>query len=121
MNDPIETIHKIDSEIVIGLVGALGTDLARVRDLVSEALVQIRYDAIHVKISKQVIPLFGAIEYEEGNESNRIEKMMDAGNSARKRSMDQSVLDESLDGLRCCPKEWKKRYRRKSSLGTTGS
>lgn len=92
MNDPIETIHKIDSEIVIGLVGALGTDLARVRDLVSEALVQIRYDAIHVKISKQVIPLFGAIEYEEGNESDRIEKMMDAGNLARKRSVDQSVL-----------------------------
>jgi hypothetical protein len=46
MDDPIEKLHNIDSEIVIGLVGALGTDLARVRDLVTEALVRIRYDVI---------------------------------------------------------------------------
>ena len=66
MDDPIEKLHNIDSEIVIGLVGALGTDLARVRDLVTEALVRIRYDVIPIKISKEVIPFFGEIEYEEG-------------------------------------------------------
>lgn len=92
MDDPIEKLHNIDSEIVIGLVGALGTDLARVRDLVTEALVRIRYDVIPIKISKEVIPFFGEIEYEEGNESDRVEKMMDAGNMARESSKDRSVL-----------------------------
>jgi deoxycytidylate deaminase len=92
MDDPIEKRHNVDSELVIGLVGAVGTDLKRVRELVTESLNRIGYEVITVKISKDVIPFFGAVEYEDNNESERIEKLMDAGNRARERSGDDSVL-----------------------------
>ena len=52
MDDPIEKLHNIDSEIVICLVGALGTDLARIRDLVTEAFVRVRYDVIIRKMER---------------------------------------------------------------------
>jgi cytidine deaminase len=92
MVDPIEKRHNVDSELVIGLVGAVGTDLKRVRELVTESLARIGYQVITIKISKDVIPLFGEVEYEENDESERIEKLMDAGNRARERSGDDSVL-----------------------------
>lgn len=91
-NDPIETLHNVDSELVIGLVGAVGTDLKRVRDLLSESLKRIGYAVHVVKISTDVIPLFGDVEYREQDESDRIEKLMDAGNHARELARDNSVL-----------------------------
>jgi hypothetical protein len=52
VDDPLERLHNIDSEVLIGLVGALGTDLARIRDLVTEAFVRVRYDVIIRKMER---------------------------------------------------------------------
>ena len=91
-NDPIAKLHNVDSELVLGLVGAVGTDLRRVRDVLEESLKRIGYSVEVVKISTDVIPLFREVEYREQDESDRIEKLMDAGNRAREWASDNGVL-----------------------------
>ena len=38
MSDPIKKWNEFDSELVIGLVGAVGTELRRVADILKEQL-----------------------------------------------------------------------------------
>ena len=91
-DDPIDKLHKVDSELVIGLVGAVGTDLGRVADLLENQLVRTGYKVDRVKISTDAIPHFGAVEYDGHDEFDRITKLMDAGNLAREKGEDESVL-----------------------------
>ena len=55
-HDLLQTWNQYDSELVIGLVGAVGTDLKRVADLLREQIRQVAYDVEIVHISKDVIP-----------------------------------------------------------------
>jgi deoxycytidylate deaminase len=91
-DDPIDKLHRVDSELVIGLVGAVGTDLGRVGDLLENQLVRTGYEVRRVKISSDVIPHFGPIEYDGHDEFDRITKLMNAGNKARAMAKDNSVL-----------------------------
>lgn len=90
--DPISKLHQVDAELVIGLVGAVGTDLARVSELLTSQLGRTGYQVHPVKISRDVIPHFGAVEYNQQDEFERITKLMDAGNSARETAGDNSIL-----------------------------
>ena len=82
-----------ESELVLGLVAAVGTDLAIVRTVLEERLKVANYKVIHVKVTTDVIPQFVKIEPpEENNEFNRISTLMDAGNEARYLSGDNSIL-----------------------------
>lgn len=90
--DPIETLHSVDSELVVGLVGAVGADLGRVGDLLKFQLERTGYKVGAVRISSEVIPLFGEVSYDDQDEFDRITKLMDAGNSAREAAGDDSVL-----------------------------
>ena len=82
-----------NSELVIGLVGAVGSELFKVAQILEERLKRADYETIHIKISKDIIPLLIDIsEIQEANESNRISNLMDAGNKARKNADDNSIL-----------------------------
>lgn len=87
-----------DSELIIGLVGAVGTELKQVIDILVERLPVFRYTAEQVRVSSDIIqrlvdtvPTSVEGTTSEG-EYHRIKGMMDVGNDDRKRAKDNSVL-----------------------------
>jgi len=90
--DPIQKLRNFDSELIIGLVGAVGCDLNRVIDILKNEIGRTPYELNVIKISDEVIPQFGAVEFDENDKADRINKMMTAGNEARKHAQDNSVL-----------------------------
>lgn len=90
--NPVDRHHHRDSELVIGLVGAVGTDLARVSQVLTEQLQRTGYTVQRVKVSSDVIKQFGEVTYEENNHFDRISKYMLAGNRARERAQSNDVL-----------------------------
>lgn len=85
-----------DSEIVIGLVGAVGTQYQTVKDILTQRLkVIFKYNVEDVKISKEIIEKLpdyspptnvGSVSYE------RINNLMNAGNSIRKKTKNNAIL-----------------------------
>lgn len=90
--DTITQLHETDCELVIGLVGATGTDLNRVSDLLRTQLYRTGYAVEILKISQEVIPQFGAVDIDATNPFDRLDKLMTAGNSARETAKDNSIL-----------------------------
>jgi deoxycytidylate deaminase len=82
-----------DTEIVIGLVGAVGTPHKYVVDILSERLKLFNYTAIQIRVSRDVIrSLYNDIPNNITSESERIATYIDKGNKARKDSGDNSIL-----------------------------
>ena len=83
-----------DAELVIGLVGAVGTELSKVIEVLSDRLATFRYQTKQIHISSDIIPLLVDLEKnpEELDECDRINSLMTAGNKARQTSNDNSVL-----------------------------
>ncbi len=80
-----------ESELVLGLIGAVGTELKKVRDILADRLKVIGYEVVDVKVTNDVIKEI--VKPEPSNdEYERISSLMDAGNEARKRSKDNSIL-----------------------------
>ncbi len=84
-------------ELVIGLSGALGTDLKKVISKIDQSLHNRHYKSHHVKLSK----LMASLEIEPGLEAvddlqtdERIEKLMEAGNKFR-----ENWPDSNGDGI----------------------
>lgn len=90
--DPINQAHEADCELVIGLVGATGTDLNRVSELLKKQLMRTGYAVEILKVSEEVIPEFGEVVFNPANPYDRISKLMTAGNQAREVAKDDSVL-----------------------------
>ncbi|MFF5864609.1 anti-phage dCTP deaminase [Pseudomonas sp. NPDC012596] len=80
-----------DSELVIGLVGAVGTDLKIVCQLLEERLKAFSYEAHQIKISSDVIAMLGEAPIAK-NEFERIDGFMVEGNRLRNECQDNSVL-----------------------------
>ncbi|MFK0268474.1 anti-phage dCTP deaminase [Pseudomonas asiatica] len=80
-----------DSELVVGLVGAVGTDLRIVSQLIGERLRAFNYRTDQIKISSDVIAMLGD-EPAAGDEYERIDGFMTEGNRLRKQCKDNSVL-----------------------------
>lgn len=80
-----------DSEIVIGLVGAVGTQKKRIVEMLTERLKAYKYTAEEISVSKQVITKKHNIS-EGSSEYQRIATAMDNGNLARKQSGDNGIL-----------------------------
>ncbi len=88
-----------DSELVIGLAGAVGTDLTIVTKLLGERLSRAGYEVLQVHIAEDVIDL---IVPEEGTPVPKADKgspnfqrtsfKMTRGTLARKRSKDNAIL-----------------------------
>jgi deoxycytidylate deaminase len=82
-----------DSEIVIGLVGAVGTELTQVIEILRDRLRVFNYDPQEVRVSKDIIPQVVELpEIPQGDEFARISGLMDAGNRARSETGDNSIL-----------------------------
>ena len=72
-------------ELVIGLIGAVGTDLAQVRTAVGEALGAVSYGVETIRLSELLHQLPGGEELAKlENEDERIDRHMDAGNKLRR-------------------------------------
>lgn len=81
-----------DSELVIGLVAAVGTDLEGITNHLETRLRSLGYHVKHVRISQDIIPLIASVPSKPSDEYSRISTFMDAGNQARKQSRDNSIL-----------------------------
>ena len=86
------TDQQFDSELIIGLVCSVGSETKLVIDLLTERLGRAGYQVLVVKLSRDVIPALvkGIPDYDDQFE--RISKLMDAGNLAREKADDDSVL-----------------------------
>ena len=74
-----------NSELIIGLACAVGTDIAHVIDLLKSRLKELGYESEHIKISKQLIePTISGGIPEELSSYARVNKLMDQGNELRK-------------------------------------
>lgn len=84
-----------DSELIIGLVGAVGVQLDEVSKLISERLSHFNYDCKNVKVSKDVIEELAG---EDGSTTHyeRIDNLMTAGNSLRLQYEDKSILAKGI-------------------------
>lgn len=87
----------LDSELVIALVGAVGTELPRIAALIESKLRRYNYSTENIRVSSNVI---GKLLYPEEtarlektkNNYRRIDAYMDLGNRARGKSKDSAVL-----------------------------
>lgn len=84
--------NQLESELIIGLVTAVGTETSLVIDLLKECLGRAGYDMFIVKISKDVIPLLIQVPVHSNDHFARIGSLMDAGNEARAKANDDAIL-----------------------------
>ncbi len=90
-----DLLHKpfSDSELVLGLVGAVGTELEKVRTALEDRLKVIGYSIMQIRVTKDIIPgIITAPAMQGAGEYDRIKELMDAGNDARLKSKDNSIL-----------------------------
>lgn len=81
-----------DSELVIALVGSIGTNLKAVAEILEERLKAFSYTTEHIKISSDVIAMLGNPPKPGPNEYDRIHGFMEEGNRLRKEYKDNSIL-----------------------------
>ncbi len=82
-----------NTELVIALVGAVGTPHKDVVEVLSEKLKTFGYKVIEIRVSKHVIQtLYNDIPDGLSSEYDRITAYIDRGNKARDESKDDSVL-----------------------------
>lgn len=80
-----------DSEIVIGLVGAVGTELTAIKQIITERLNTFNYTCEEIRISQDIISLFEDISADLSN-YDKAQALMSAGNTIRQKSGDNSIL-----------------------------
>ncbi|GAB3171170.1 anti-phage dCTP deaminase [Telluribacter humicola] len=83
-----------DSEIIIGLVGAIGVEYKEVKTRIKDRLINyFNYEVEEIRISTNVIeglPIFSILN--ESGHYNRINHFMNIGNQARENYKDNSIL-----------------------------
>lgn len=82
----------VGSELIFGLVGAVGADLGKIRSALEDRLKQFGYTVTTIRLTEEVIrPIVGGPATESG-EFQRLNEFMDAGNEARRKSADNAIL-----------------------------
>jgi len=82
-----------DTEMVIGLVGAVGTPHKFVVDILRERLKSFNYKTTEIRVSHDVIgTLYDNIPKNFASEFERISTYIEKGNESRKNSGDNSIL-----------------------------
>lgn len=93
-------------ELVIGLVGAAGTDLESACETVGSAVARYGYQAVPIRLSRLMRELDGGADLERvTGEDTRIEAHMDAGDAIR----DQANRNDAVAGLAIT---WMSEYRK---------
>ncbi|CAM2066709.1 CMP/dCMP-type deaminase domain-containing protein [Sulfidibacter corallicola] len=80
-----------DSELIIGLVGAIGTPLDLVCDLIKGFLKVFQYQVETIKVSNQIIETLTDAKIPDGA-FERANALMNEGNKLREKSGDNSIL-----------------------------
>lgn len=88
--DSIFSLDRIDTEVVIGLVGAVGSDLAVLNNILTSELKDFfDFEVIRIKVSTDILerhPIKNNIqELDLSGGFNRAKGLMDIGNLLRKR------------------------------------
>lgn len=96
--DSIANNSFSDSEVVIGLVGAVGTDLSPVVRLIKDRLKAFKYGSDEIRVSNDVIGNLRKINSPSDN-YDRINLFMNEGNNLRKNSSDYSILSLGVAGI----------------------
>ncbi|EMI54679.1 anti-phage dCTP deaminase, partial [Rhodopirellula sallentina] len=91
--------NNFESELVIGLVGAVGTEMSQVIELLEEPFRLAGYESKIIKVSKEVIPLLVDTDPSPQDQFKRITDLMDAGNRARGATVDNGVLSSGVATL----------------------
>jgi len=83
-----------DTEIIIGLVGAVGTKNKKVVELISKLFKKFNYSCEIIKVSKDIINDIYQVDFDKlkKDEHDRISKYMDLGNIIRQDTNDNSIL-----------------------------
>jgi deoxycytidylate deaminase len=84
-----------DSELVIALVGPVGTDFGQVTDLLSSQLRQYQYKVETIRISEAIIRTLADVKSHQ-SDYERIVNLMDAGDETRKKAGDNSILAKGV-------------------------
>ncbi len=85
--------HFNESELVLGLVGAVGAQLDQTSQYLKNRLKDLGFHVHVIKVSKEVIPLFVDTSHlPEDRGYERTSGLMQAGNDARMKANDDSVL-----------------------------
>lgn len=80
------------SELIIGLVGAVGTDLDDIISILRQRLKVAQYNIQVMEIADEIIPLVAPYDSTERDAFARIMAKMTAGNTARNKTQDNSIL-----------------------------
>lgn len=91
-----ETPSSFESELIIGLVSAVGVETQHVVELLKEQLGLAGYETKVVKVSRDVIPLLTSVRDYGDDSYQRYSELMNAGNKCRQRL---NVLGQSDDGV----------------------
>lgn len=94
-----------DSELVIGLVGAVGTDLENITRIISARLAAYRYTVDNLRISKEcIIPLCEELDIKStlapnATFFNKVNSLMDCGNEIRQKTGCNEILALACAGV----------------------
>src|ERR1035438_3176423 len=94
-------------ELIFGLVGAIGTDLAQVEDALKNSLTSVGYIAVPFKLSdlmRELNPPWSS--FPERGDPEYYGKAMDAGNNLREELQDAGVRSEERRVGKECRSRW---------------
>ena len=85
--------NEKDSELVLGLITTVGTDVDEVIKNIEEQLTFYRYKTEIINVSKEIISQFESGDDKKwGDEFKRVSYYMDLGNKIRIKTKDNSIL-----------------------------
>jgi deoxycytidylate deaminase len=87
-----EPYTSAPSEIVIGLVGPLGTDNAKIRSMIRDRLFAYGYESDEIRISQIIPVLAGNPKIPKSPQYEYSKKLIDLGNAIRKETNNNAVL-----------------------------
>ena len=91
---------ELHSELIIGLISAVGTETELVIELLKERLGRAGYVVQIIKVSRDVIPLLCAVPAPNNDQFKRISDLMNAGNRARQKgTSENNEGDDSILAL----------------------
>lgn len=88
-----------DSDLVIGLVGMVGTEWDLITTVLKDRLRSAGYNPIDVRVSTDVITKISPVDTAGVDEATRITLFMDAGDKVRKDAIDDGVLADGIASI----------------------
>lgn len=93
---PRRVTADITGELVVGLVGPVGTDLRQVSDAIEQVLERYSFRVVTHRLSKffefEHVRRASGVEIDQNSEYNRIKTSMDAGDKLRDKSGDDAIM-----------------------------